>query len=533
MTRHCVVRAHDAVARQEVGRWAEKSPVTTFEGHPVQISRRKLLQASAIGGAALAAPGALAFSPVPTTTRSSAGIATLLDGAPQTGFEETGTWTTHDDELAFIAKLADAPNEVVVEVRGTTAQGRPIHGIRFGQGATQNAIAKESPVVMLLGSQHGNEPSGRDANLILIRDLAWADLDAPENADLARILRDQTLIVVPSANPDGREAGTRANANGFDINRDHLRLSTEEARTFADIINEWAPYMALDLHEYGPSVPVVYDDDVLYLWPRNLNVDEGVRTMAQEYCEQYIKVDCEAAGYTADEYGLYKVGPNVAQQPVGGTTNDFALQMAGGSDPGICRNAMGLRNTMGILTESRVTVNPQQSPEELVLDGEGGSLYGDSRAARIRRVDSQRVILDSMLRFMREQGEAAAAVTRGAAVRKAQEGAERSAPVYFGGQDDQRPLQSGSTSAAPASSAYRVTAADLEGDITLENGGTGSRREAFLRAVEGQAVAVEEEADGSLFISLAQAAVPIMRNFSSIKLRNFSGFSSARVSWKR
>lgn len=477
----------------------------------MRISRRQLLQASAIGGAALAAPGALAFSPAPLgAARSTAGIGKLLAGAPQTGFEQTGTWTTHEDELDFIAKLADAPNDVVVEVRGTTAQGRPIHGIRFGQGATQNAIAKESPVVMLLGSQHGNEPSGRDANLILIRDLAWADLEAPENADIARVLRDQTLVVVPSANPDGRAAGTRANSRGFDINRDHLRLSTEEARTFADIINEWAPYMALDLHEYGPSVPVMYDDDVLYLWPRNRNVDEGVRTMAQEYCEQYIKVDCEAAGYTADEYGLYKVGPNVAQQPVGGTTNDYALQMAGGSDPGICRNAMGLRNTMGILTESRVTINPQHSPEEALLDFEGGSLYGDSRAARIRRVDSQRVILDSMLRFMNEQGEAAAAVTLGANVRKAREGAEKSAPVYFAGQDDERPLQSGSTNAAPASSGYLVTQADLDGNITLENGDPGNKRDAFFRAVEGQGVAIEEQTDGSLYVSLAQAAEPII-----------------------
>ncbi len=455
----------------------------------MRLSRRQLLRAGALTSAAITAPGALAFAPAvrPGTTRR-------LVGGPQTGFEQTGTWTTHEDELAFLQELVDtAVNPVTIEQVGTTAQGRPLHQLALGLGATPNAVPRTMPTVMVLGSQHGNEPAGREASLKLLRDIAFADLGDPSNADLARILRDQTILVVPSANPDGRAAGSRANSRGFDINRDHLALVTEEARAFADVILEWEPFMALDLHEYGPSAPVVYDDDLLYLWPRNLNVDEGVRTMAQEYCEQYIKVDGEAAGYTADEYGLYKVGPNVAQQPVGGTTNDHALQMAGGPDEGICRNAMGLRHTLGILVESRVTVNPQQSPEELALDFDGGSLYGDSRAARERRVASQRVVLDSMLRFQLEQGEAAKAVCDGARGRKAREGAERSAPVYFSGQDDQRPLQSSSTTAVAPMAGYQLSPAQQAAPEVV-------------RALTGQGVAV----DPSGYVTMAQHAEPLV-----------------------
>ncbi len=455
----------------------------------MRLSRRQLLQAGALTGAALAAPGALAFAPAvrPTTTRR-------LLGGPETGFEQTGTWTTHEDELAFLAELVDtAVNPVTLAEIGTTAEGRPLHQLTLGLGATPNATPRTMPTVLVLGSQHGNEPAGREASLKLVRDLAFADLADPSNADLARILRDQTILVVPSANPDGRAAGSRANSRGFDINRDHLTLVTEEARAFADVILEWEPFMALDLHEYGPSAPVVYDDDLLYLWPRNRNVDEGVRTMAQEYCEQYIKTDGEAAGYTADEYGLYKVGPNVAQQPIGGTTNDYALQMAGGPDEGICRNAMGLRHTLGILVESRVTVNPQQSPEEATLDFDGGSLYGDSRAARERRVASQRVVLDSMLRFQTEQGEVAKAVCDGARGRKAREGAQRSAPVYFSGQDDERPLQSSSTTAVEPMAGYQLSA-DQQVDP------------AVVRAVTGQGIVVDDAG----FVTMAQHAEPLI-----------------------
>lgn len=474
----------------------------------MRLSRRKLIQAGAVTGAAIAAPGALAFAP---STPTGATQRRLLADPPTSGFEQTGTWTTHEDELDFLDDVLEgAVNPITIEEIGTTAQGRPLHRVVLGLGATANGIPAAMPTAMVLGSQHGNEPAGREASLKLLRDLAFADLSAPENADIARILRDQTILIVPSANPDGRAAGSRANSRGFDINRDHLRLSTEEARAFADVILEWEPFMALDLHEYGPSAPVVYDDDLLYLWPRNLNVDEGVRTMAQEYCEQYIKVDGEAAGYTADEYGLYKVGPNIAQQPVGGTTNDAAVQLAGGPDEGICRNAMGLRNTMGILVESRVTLNPQQSPEEAALDFEGGSIYGDSRAARERRVASQRVVLDSMLRFQTEQGEAAWDVTRGADGRKLREGQERSAPVYFSGQDDSRPVQASAGTGVEAPSGYVVTDADLDGQIELENGQSGSRRDAFLRAVAGQGIRTEARTDGSLEISMAQPAEPLL-----------------------
>ena len=458
----------------------------------MQLSRRKLLQAGSVTGAALALPGTFAFAPAlrsgPVTDR------VLAANAPATGFEETGRWTTHDDEVALLNQIAADPttNTMTLDVVGETAQGRPLHQVVFGLGATQNGTPKTMPTTMVLGSQHGNEPAGRDASLQLIRDLAYADLTDPANVDLKRLFAEQTILVIPTANPDGRERGGRENSRGFDINRDHLRLETEEARTFADVIMAWEPFMALDLHEYGPSAPVVYDDDLLYLWSRNLNVDEGVRTMAQEYCEQYIKTDGEAAGYTADEYGLYKAGPNYGPVAVGGTSNDFSLQMAGGGDEGICRNAMGLRHTLGILVESRVTLNPAQSADEAVLDLEGGSIYGDSRAARARRVASQRVVLDSMLRFQTEQGEAAADVCNGARVRKAREGANKSAPVFFSGQDDARPLQADAEVSVDPMSGYQLTEVELNDPKVM-------------RAISGQGITVE---DG--FVSMGQAAEPLI-----------------------
>ena len=454
----------------------------------MRLSRRQLLQAGAVTGAALAAPGALAFSPAVPSGASAQRVRRLLGDPPTTAFEDTGDWTPHEAELAFLDEVVTgAANPITMDRIGTTVEGRPLHQLVLGLGATPDGVPRTMPTVMVLGSQHGNEPAGREASLKLLRDLAFADLSAPENADLARLLADQTIVVVPSANPDGRAANTRGNSTGVDINRDHLDLSTNEARAFADVVLEWEPFMALDLHEYGPSVPVLYDDDLLYLWPRNLNVDEAVRTMARTYCEDYIKVDGEAAGYTADEYGLYKVGPNVGPVNAGHNDNRTALQMAGGPDEGICRNAMGLRHTLGILVESAVTQSAHRPVE-----------VADAAENRRRRVASQRGVLDSMLRFQSEQGEAAKDVCDGARLRKAREGAERSAPVYLSGQDDDRPQQSSSVESVDPPTGYQLSEED-QALLADTSQGIG-------RAVAGQGIIVE---DGG-FVTMGQHAEPLI-----------------------
>jgi hypothetical protein len=51
-------------------------------------------------------------------------------------------------------------------------------------------------------------------------------------------------------NPDGRVMGTRANANGFDINRDFITQSQPETRATVKVFTEWNPMIVLDLHGF-------------------------------------------------------------------------------------------------------------------------------------------------------------------------------------------------------------------------------------------------------------------------------------------
>ncbi|MBZ0275607.1 MAG: DUF2817 domain-containing protein, partial [Anaerolineae bacterium] len=101
------------------------------------------------------------------------------------------------------ATLIPADNTFVV---GRSVQGRDILGWRFGQGGK---------VLLLVGGIHG----GFEGNTVmLINQLIEHYQTAP-----ADILPGITLLLIPSANPDGltlgRQAEGRFNANRVDLNR--------------------------------------------------------------------------------------------------------------------------------------------------------------------------------------------------------------------------------------------------------------------------------------------------------------------------
>ncbi|GAB2842144.1 M14 family zinc carboxypeptidase [Streptomyces deserti] len=92
---------------------------------------------------------------------------------------------------------------------------------------------------------HGNEWEGTDASLRIVERLATA-----RDAKTRDLLAHSRLYFNITANPDGRIAGTRANANGFDLNRDFVTASQPETRAMRQIELDKQPAVMLDLHGY-------------------------------------------------------------------------------------------------------------------------------------------------------------------------------------------------------------------------------------------------------------------------------------------
>jgi len=380
---------------------------------------------------------------------------------PQTGFEANGgtAWTTHEEEQAFLTAVDAATDRVELEVIGQTADGRPLHLVRLGFPRPRSAaVARTEPVELHICTQHGNEAAGRDACLSYLRDLAFTT-----DATLLKQMAETTILFVPTVSPDGRQNNARANTEGIDINRDHLNLQSPESRAIARVILNYEPEISVDHHEYGPAVPVAYDDEVLYLWPRNLNVDKEIRDLGIEFSKESLNPCLADQGYSSDEYGLVAAGPV------------DVTQTAGDGDEGIARNLAGLRHTVGILIESGVTQN--------LLNGPGEVMTAENQK---RRVASQMATIGCTLTFVRENAARLVAAQQGSVARKIAEGRDQSAPVYLQGQDEDTTItgDAPSTVEIEAPCAYDLTAAqvkevattlDLQGIVTTPRPGGGVR----------------------------------------------------------
>ena len=99
------------------------------------------------------------------------------------------------------------------------------------------------PCVMIAGAIHGNEPAGKDGIL------AWIKTLAGEKS--AEYLEKMNLLFVPCQNPDGAKDYSRKSiAKDKDMNRDHLLGSCKEIVIMHDLFYSFLPDVFIDCHEY-------------------------------------------------------------------------------------------------------------------------------------------------------------------------------------------------------------------------------------------------------------------------------------------
>jgi hypothetical protein len=241
---------------------------------------------------------------------------------------QAAQYTDDQNEYAYTAQLDAASKRVRVVEIGRTIQGRPINMLIIGypQPPRKAKQIAHGSAALVNCNVHGNEPSSREACLILARELAFGD-----DFRTRRILSRMTVLLVPAINGDGRAANTRGNATGQDLNRDYSLIREPETFAFVEMLRDYQPEAAFDGHEFGNSRA----GDLPVLPPRHLNVGQTIFDESQNLIEGWLYGNGSADGWWYCPYGCENGGA------------------VGLSQETILRNTMGLKNVVGSLLEAR------------------------------------------------------------------------------------------------------------------------------------------------------------------------------------
>lgn len=213
---------------------------------------------------------------------------------------------------------------------GRSAEGRAITARRFGSGPR---------ALLLVGGIHG----GWEANTVALLE----ELIAHFEATPADVLPGLTLVLVPAANPDGlargREADSRFNANGVDLNRNwgcgwsaqavwrdqpvnagERPFSEPETQALAALVRQLQPAAALFYHSAASGV-----------YAGNCDGDHGSALLAQ--------VVGEATGYSYGQpFSAYRVTGTAPSWVDGQGIPAADVELQTGNDSEFARNLAGV-----------------------------------------------------------------------------------------------------------------------------------------------------------------------------------------------
>ncbi|VAX42608.1 Gll2474 protein, partial [hydrothermal vent metagenome] len=276
---------------------------------------------------------------LPAAARAQAPITT----AERTDYAQT---STHAEVMAFVEHLAADFPAVTLDILGTSTESRDLPLLIIADPPITTAEqARDSGklVALLLGNIHGGEVCGKEALLMLARELA-TDPDHP-------LLDDLIICIAPLYNADGNEhmapgnrpgqigpdqMGTRTNAQGLDLNRDFIKAEAPETRALLRFFRTWNPDLFIDAHTTNGSY---HRYPLTYAGPKHPGGDLPLLEYTRDHLLPRV---AETLRQTK----------NLDTFPYGNFADDHTQWTTYPAAPRYSTNYAGMRNTIGILSEA-------------------------------------------------------------------------------------------------------------------------------------------------------------------------------------
>jgi predicted Holliday junction resolvase-like endonuclease len=281
----------------------------------------------------------------------------------KTDYRDTSKYA---DVMAFLEAIDKASDRVHLTTMGTTNEQRAIPLAVIGApGASPQAVAGTGKLrVYVQGNIHGGEVEGKESAQMLLRDLA-----AGRHDDW---LQSMVFLIAPIYNADGNERfalnnrgpqygpmggqGQRPNAQGLDLNRDHMKLDSPEARAVAKLMTDYNPHVALDLHTTNGTRHAYH---LTYSPPLHPGTDPGIVEMLRKQWFPFVtKTVRDKYGWEYSYYGNVSGGRGNGRRGGGAAPADAAPASAQrrwetfDHRPRFNNNYIGLRNRFALLSEA-------------------------------------------------------------------------------------------------------------------------------------------------------------------------------------
>jgi hypothetical protein len=269
----------------------------------------------------------------------------LFTRAEQSDFMET---TGYDEVMVLSRRLAEASDDIHLTTFGYTSEGRslPLLVVGAPDASAASVLASGKTRIYVQGGIHSGEACGKEALLMLLRRFSAGQY--PSWTDSL------VLLIAPIYNADGAERvqltnrprqhgpmggmGQRPNADGLDLNRDHTKLDSPEARSLVGLMNAYDPHLSVDLHTTNGTRHAYH---LTYSPPLHPNTPGTIdRFLRDQWLPEVTRRIKEKHGWDYYYYGN--------AYPRGGEPGWYTFDHR----PRFNNNYVGLRNRMAILSEA-------------------------------------------------------------------------------------------------------------------------------------------------------------------------------------
>lgn len=218
------------------------------------------------------------------------------------------------ETMDYFRRIDESSEYVKMFPFGVSPQGRDINCIVVSKDkAFTPAAAKKTgkPVVFIINGIHSGEIEGKDACMLLLREILITQ-------EKQHYLDDVILVIVPIFSVDGHERfrefnrinqngpiqmGWRTTAQGYNLNRDWVKADAPEMQAMLKLFSDWLPDFFVDTHttdgaDYQYTVTYGMDTrESLYSETADLN-----KNMFIPYFQEYL----EKHGFLSAPYIMFK-----------------------------------------------------------------------------------------------------------------------------------------------------------------------------------------------------------------------------------